>query len=63
MLKLTLKTVVNAACEIIKLGTEVRHYSAHLGESDPHDLQPDSALQQYSTATANKILVETRGQM
>jgi len=38
-LKLKLKTVVNAACEIVKLRAAVGHDLAYLGENDTHILK------------------------
>ena len=39
MLKLKLKTVVNAAYEIVKLRAAVGHDLAYLGENDTHILK------------------------
>jgi len=39
MLKLKLKTVVNAACEAVKLRAAVGHDLACLGEKDTHILK------------------------
>ena len=43
MLKLKLKTVVNAACEFVKLRAAVSHDLAYLGENDTHILKISSA--------------------